>query len=112
MLTKEALNQFTGTEKYYKYFNLKLTDGSYFLAQEGQCFWLLDVILSYQLKLSHIHFQIWQLEKNEDDSAVITMKEDSDKPVLVKQRIPWTDFPLEEVELWLIDGVLILPSEY
>ena len=31
---------------------------------------------------------------------------------LAAQAIPFTDFPLEEVSLWLVDGTLMLPSEY
>jgi hypothetical protein len=28
------------------------------------------------------------------------------------QVIPWTDFPLDTVTLWLADGTLYLPSEH
>ena len=41
-----------------------------------------------------------------------TMQEDSDQPVLVRQEIEYSDFPLDKIELWLIDGVLLLKSEY
>ena len=34
-----------------------------------------------------------------------------EKP-LVTQNIPFTDFPLDTIDLWLCDGVLMLPSEY
>ena len=32
--------------------------------------------------------------------------------VAFKQEIPFTDFPLDEIQLYLANGVLLLPSEY
>ena len=115
MLTEESLMQFTGTEAYHNYFNLKLTDGVCYLAKEGKCFWLLDIILSYQPKYHQIPFQLWELEVKEDKekrSATVYMREDSDKKPLVKQFIPYTDFPLASIKIYVIDGVVLLPSEY
>lgn len=115
MLTEQSLNQFTGTEAYHNYFNLKLTDGVYYLAQEGKCFWLLDIILSYQPKHHQVPFQLWELNIDEAEdkrTAVVTMREDSNQKALVEQRIPYTDFPLDYIKLYLIDGVILLPSEY
>ena len=117
MLDKKVLDGFTGTTRYYHHLigDFNYTDGVHYLAQQGKCYWLLDLIGSYQMsdeKVNKIPFQIWELKVNEDKSAVASMKEDSDKPLLVKQRIPYTDFSLEHIKLWLIDGVLILPSEY
>jgi hypothetical protein len=44
------------------------------------------------------------------------MKEDSDRPILIEQKFDYTDFPLAEMKMYLIDDgenkVLILPSEY
>jgi len=40
------------------------------------------------------------------------MKYDSDLPIQIKQRIPYTDFPLEEFECYCIDKVILLKSEY
>ena len=103
------LANFTGTEHYYQHFpGCKYTDGVKYLAETAGCYWLLDVIFSYRRKDP---FQIWTLVVK-DKKAVVTMKEDSDTPVLIKQEIEYTDFPLDEISLWLIDGVLILPSEY
>lgn len=116
MLTEQSLSQFTGTEKYHKYIcGLKLTDGVNYLATEGKCFWLLDVIASYQPKHHAVPFQVWELEvteKEEKRSAVVTMRKDTDAKILVQQKIPYTDFPLKSVKLYVIDGVILLPSEY
>lgn len=116
MLTEQSLNQFTGTEKYYSYLcGLKLTDGVHYLATEGKCFWLLDIIVSYQPKHHQVPFQLWELNIDEEEdkrTAVITMREDTGKKALVQQRIPYTDFPLDYLKLYVVDKVVLLPSEY
>lgn len=114
-ITETDLNQFIGTEHYYKHWlGFNYTDGVKYLAEKAKAYWLLDLIGSYQSgkKGRKEPFQIWTLEVNEDNSAVAYMKEDSNSPILVKQEIPLTDFPLKTIQLYLIDGVLLLPSEY
>lgn len=107
------LGNFTGTENYYRHWlKFNYTDGVRFLAQEVECYWLLDAIGSYQYKVKNIPFQIWTLKVNEDKTAVLEMKEDSGQPVIIRQEIQYTDFPLEGIELYFIDGVLLLTSEY
>ena len=109
-LTKNELGQFTGTEQWYKHWTGCLfTDGVKYMAGKAGAFWLLDVIFSYRRKEP---FQIWTLKVKADKSAVVTMREDTGQPVKVRQVIPYTDFPLPEIKLFLIDNVLLLPSEY
>ena len=109
-LTENELRQFTGTEQYYRHYLGGLyTDGVQYMAGKAGAFWLLDVIFSYRRKEP---FQIWTLKVKADKSALVTMREDTGQPVKVRQEIPYTDFPLAEIKLYLIDGVLLLPSEY
>ena len=113
--TEIDLEQFTGTENYYKhgFGRLVVTDGVQYLAHQAKAFWLLDAIASYQAKhIAAIPFQIWELTVNDNKTAILTMKEDSDCPVLVKQHIPYTDYPMPKIKLWLVDRVLMLPTEY
>ena len=110
MLTANELEQFTGTENYYRHaFGGKYTDGVAYLAEKAGAYWLLDAIFSYHRAEP---FQVWKLERQVDNTWRLLMSEDSDTPILVRQDIEYSDFPLAKVELWLIDGVLILPSEY
>jgi hypothetical protein len=113
---KHELAQFIGTEKYYYHAigHFNYTDGIRYLAEKAQCYWLLDLIGSYQLnvKIRKIPFQLWELKVNKDSSAVATMKEDSDQPVIIKQAIPYSDFPINYIKFYFIDSVLLLPSEY
>ena len=99
-----------GTENYWKNaaLNFQYTDGVKYLHESCEAYWLLTAISSYRKTEP---FQIWELVKN-GNTAVLTMKEDSDQPELVNQKIPFTDFPLEGIKLYLIDGILLLTSEY
>ena len=81
------------------------------MAKEAECFWLMDIVVSYQPKLKNVPFQIWGIKK-EGDAALVTCKEDSDKEPIVTQKIPYTDFPLEEYEFYCIEGIVLLKGEY
>jgi hypothetical protein len=124
---KEELDGFFGTEGYHRLTlgPLLATDGVKYLAEQGKCFWLIDIVASWQgspvvvknprgsikCAVKEIPFQLWELKK-EGEGAVVTMRTDSGEPALVTQKIPWTDFPLDEVQLYLEGGVLLLPSEH
>lgn len=113
---KAELRQFTGTEQYYYnplFKDFKYTDGVKFLAERARAYWLLDYIFSSQphRNLRGEAFQVWKVRVNQDDSATLTVEDGNDN-VLTTFKVEYTDFPLEEFNLWLIDKVLILPSEY
>lgn len=109
----ENLSNFTGTKNYYRNKNylFEYTDGIKYLAENGGAYWLLDAIASWQKELDSSRIQFWRLKVNSDKSAVLTCERDSDD-IVCEQKIPFTDFPLSEVMLYLCDGVLLLPSEY
>lgn len=120
---QNELNRFTGTENYYRHFTGgKFTDGVKHLADRAGAYWLIDAIFSYQIKrkIRDLPFQIWTLKVlssklgkgKSEPMAILEMKEDTDAPIQVSQKIPFTDFPEGEVKLYLIGGVLLLPSEY
>jgi len=106
----DGLAQFYGTCQWWKNaaLNFTYTDGIKYLWESCESYWLLTAISSYKRTEP---FQVWTLTVK-DRIATLTMKEDKNLPVLVKQEIPYTDFPLDEIQVWLIDGTLILPSEY
>jgi hypothetical protein len=106
-----GLAQCIGTEQYWKngLLSFQYTDGIKFLHEACEAYWLLIAIASHKRKEP---FQLWELKVNDDRSATLTMKEDTGQPSLVEQNIAFTDFPLDEIRLYLIDGVLLLPSEY
>lgn len=112
----EALPSFTGTIQYYRHSgNFIFTDGAAFIAKHcgGGAYWLLDLIISYQYHqtIAKEPFQVYRLKVNADKSALITI-DDGDGKILAKQIIEYTDFPLDEITLWFVDNVILLPSEY
>ena len=103
---------FYGTENYYKHFGGVLTDGIKAMAERFKAFWLIDVVFSYQNKKNNlIPFQVWEITST-GEKATVEMKEDTNKPILVSQKIGFTDFPEGKLKMYLIDNVLLLPSEY
>lgn len=112
------LNQFSGTDGYHKLTlgDTLCTDGVAYLARAGRCYWLIDAIASYQHdpKIKAIPFQLWTftLHPSKGVAGLITMQEDTDAPILVSQKLEYTDFQLPEIKLYLIDGILLLPGEY
>ena len=110
------LDRFTGSEHWYRHPlapRITYTDGAQYVAEAGGAYWLLDAIVSHQLE-PHVRrepFQVWTLEVGDDRAAVLRC-EDGDGGLVVIQAIPFTDFPLPEIELWLQNNVIFLPSEY
>jgi hypothetical protein len=111
------LAQFTGTEKYYRYQNLLLTDGAYYLAEKAGCFWLMDVIWSHAMEngwFGKEDFITCKLTVQENVGDVVF--DDGNGNILVTQHLPFTDFPMEENQLYIVRGetsfVVMLPGEY
>jgi hypothetical protein len=109
------LNHFRGTEYYYKHplGLVKYTDGVKYLAESAECYWLIDVVASYQVekKFNKEKFLVFHLKVNSDLSAKITIT-DGNESILGMQMLEFTDFPLKEITLWCIDRIVLLPSEY
>lgn len=125
---KSQLNQFTGSDQYHDHFlKFKYTDGIKFLADQAECHWLLDIVGSYQPKLSKHpmlrDFQIWLLVVGDShefikpkagNDAVVTCWEDTPKlgvKPAISQQILCTNFPLPQIQLYFENGILLLPSE-
>lgn len=112
---KANLRQFCGTENYFRHSlsGLLFTDGIKYLADEAGAYWLIDAIVSYQTSRlkEKCPFQVWALKVN-NSSGVLTMREDLENLEEIRQEIEYTDFPLDYIKLYLIDNVLLLPSEY
>lgn len=120
MESKEAildiLNNSTGTDSYHRFSPIPgypvITDGVLMLAEASGCFWLLDVIGSYQSdrKLDK-DFQVWKLNVDTENGSAVVQGYNG-TALVVTQEIPYTDFLLEELKLYLMDGVILLSSEY
>ncbi len=137
---------FSGTEQWYRHggfwrHEILLTDGVMHLAENGgrnggTAFWLMDAIASYQGEkvLARHPFQVWRLivtpETEEHNghtvkarcARLVCTNGNNDKPI-VEQEIEYTDFLLNEVQLYAsvepVDAsgkkkrvIILLPSEY
>lgn len=125
MKTIMDLNQFTGTAQYHlDYLGLKLTDGTAFIRDELKAGWLMSDIASVwkcEAKVKDKGFIVITLEINRaKKEATLIFSEDKDGEkyinVLYKQHYKYTDiadyYDGTLIKFYLIDGVLLLPSEY
>ena len=112
----DLIEQARGTTAYHRYTILPhfpvITDGVKAVADAAGCYWLLDIIGSHQGNgLLDPAFQVWKLVVNKaDGSAVVSGYNDTD--LAVRQEVGYTDFPLDEMKLYFIHGVILLPNEY
>jgi len=110
------LTHFTGTERYYR-LNRKclLTDGTKYLADAAEAFWLLDAAASYLIELGTADWFVLVRLNVKDYCAELTL-EDGNGGIRARQQIPYTDFPADQQVLYACwDGehwVIMLPSEY
>ena len=103
--------EFNGTSRYFKnILGLKYTESVKYFAEEHGAFWLVDMIGSYLNKLRKYSFLIIYLDVKGDE-AVLTAKEDTDMPIILKKNIDFTDLKVN-VKFYLSDGVLMFPSDY
>ena len=110
------LTQFIGTTGYYRISRRHLlTDGTKYLAEEAECFWMMDAIASH---LSEIGTNDWfvQVRVAVKASRATMIYDDGNAKEHARQEIPYTDFPLDTITLYAgWDGehwVIMLPSEY
>jgi len=114
----EALPHFNGTEQLWEHRtfagSIYLTDGCNFLREKANCRWIFDLLFSYQQKLKEESFQCWNLIRITGNEFEIKCH-DGDENSLVRQQIPFSDFVLDELTIWLVNEgqpLCMLPSEY
>lgn len=121
MTLQSDLAQFTGTSQYHRVNPLMrrylATDGVAYLAQNARCFWLLDEIsfaLELKKEVKNEEMTFWKLVVK-DEKGVLTA-DDGNGHILYTKRIPYTDFPLPEISIWVSKEpsrtIMLLPSEY
>ncbi|MDD2466938.1 MAG: hypothetical protein PHI97_23330 [Desulfobulbus sp.] len=116
-LNKADLMQFTGSEYWYRHSLVRsvlFTDGAKYVAETGGAYWLLDEIAlaqRFEKKVAGEEFQLWKLAVKQDHTAILACEDGNGRKVLSK-RIPFTDFPLEEIAFYFINNTILLPSEY
>ena len=114
---KLELSQYTGTQQYLfnrLYPKMKYTDGVKAMAIMAEAYWLLDLIgtefFPRQESGEWDYFVTFKLHVANNTMAITIT--DGDCNEYLQHDITYTDFPEGDWELWLIEGILILPSEY
>ena len=119
---QQNLRQFTGTEAYHHWSilfrNFVMTDGAKFLAEEAGAYWLMDAIASHIKAYNTERFVLAKLHKK--SRGWLLRIEDGNDTVLASQKIDFSDFPLDEIDLYVIPQqmehgdvwVILLPQEY
>jgi hypothetical protein len=116
-LTKADLAQFTGTEQWHRHSmvrNVYYTDGIQYIAETGEAYWLINEVAFLQQKpqIAKEEFQRWILQVDLDQSTAILSCDDGNGRILHSKKISYTDFPLDEIKLYVSQNVILLPSEY
>ena len=105
------LSGFHGTEQYYAHAfgRMVFTDGVRYFAEEAGALWFLDIVATEIIRLreAFIHIRLNVAERK----AAATADDGNDR-ILWRKRIPFTDCPPGEYRFYLVDWVLLLPSEY
>ena len=132
-LTEADLSQFTGSDQWTRHSlcrNVIYSQGMEFVAEKAGAHWLIDAIASHEAAnpkmkrecaadedFNYLHF--WTLTVDlQQHTAILSCRKDSNLPLVVKQVIEYTDFPLSEIKVYAgTDGPgqprkLYLPSEY
>lgn len=111
---ESGLEMHAGTTRWFRHWTRRLvyTEGVQYLAEKANAYWLIDLVASWcpHPSLRSEEFVVWKLSVKPDRTA--TAIADGNGRELARQDISLTDFPLEEVSLYLTDNTLLLPSEY
>jgi hypothetical protein len=123
LLTKQelqlGLGQFTTIDGWYHHClnQYVFTDGVKWLCDHTQCSGLLTAIAycQFRIKLQHRSlepFQIWHLQCAADGSGVLTCQAPGTSTVIITRPLNAMDSVLDDLTLWLVNGMLLLPNEY
>ena len=124
MKTREEILQelpnFYGTENYFRlsplFRTFVLTDGAKYLADAAGAWWLMDAIASHLGSYRDEGFVVAKLQRATATNGWVLRLEDGNDGLLADQLIEFSDFPLDEITLYVIQQddlrVILLPSEY
>lgn len=116
MTLKQELEQFYGTENYYRispFAPYVLTDGVKYLADKAQCYWLVNDIICNKLNTDLKDEEFIVIKTTKTDNGVVVNYEDGNKNKLYKETYPYSTLPDDgEFTLWFENNVIYLPSEH
>ena len=112
---QKTIESFDGPDELYRHAinrNVVFSQGARFVAESCGAYWLIDeiAIAQFKPKVKVEEFQAWKL-KVTGGTTVLTM-DDGNNHTLFVMKLPFTDFPLPEVTLWVENNTIYLPSEH
>ena len=112
---EQALARHSGSLERFRHWTTRIvyTPGIADMAEMCSAYWLIDLVASHQVAPSvrAEEFQVWKLTVAADRTA-LAVADDGNGREVARQVIEFTDFPLDEMTLWLVSGTLLLPGEY
>lgn len=118
---KERIQHFNGSLVLYQIpiIGTKFTEGIKYLAEAGECFWLVtDTSVIAKSLMDKSRFISIDFKKFTEEEKTIMGYEakidysDGNGLIFETQKYHLTDFPLDEIRLFFVDDTLMLPSEY
>ena len=115
-MLKDDLQQFYGTEHYYRLTpNVVITDGVKYFADKAEAYWLITdiaIITTTNKQLKDNYFIVIKTRKK-DNGGIIVQYEDGNYNPLYIEEYPIADLPDDgEFNIWKESNVLLLPSEH
>ena len=117
----EQLQGFCGSTTCFKIplVKARYTEGVKYLAEQAQCHWLItDTAVVCKSLKNKSTFIVILFKRNSTSVQERTHKEakiayaDGNGTILLEQEYEYTDFPLDELRLFFVDDMLMLPNEY
>lgn len=110
-LELKALNQFIGTQQYYKVLGFNVTEGIKYVMENGYSWFVTDFlsVVGFTQKLRKEGFLSIKLKLQ--DSKGLMVVDDGNGNILYEQRYQYTDAK-REINLYFCNDVLMLNREY
>jgi hypothetical protein len=114
----DLMEQFCGTEQYYRLTSCLITDGMKAVADRAGAYWLAEDIGCFSMEIAeryhHLHPIIFWVLTVKDGKASLVAWDDipSENPPLYQHHYDYTDFPEGDWKFYYQQGVVFLPSEY
>ena len=110
--TLKDLELYHGTEHYYKVLGSKVTDGVYYIMNNGYSWFVTDFLSLVFCKHKNLRNQTFlSIKLKLEDSKGVMVVTDGDNHVLYEQKYSYTDAK-REIDLFFTDNVLMLAGEY
>lgn len=113
MTLKQELEQFYGTENWYRVppFQILITDGVKHFVEKGEASWAVSDILATATALKQQ--MLVAVVTSKDGKAIIEYEDGNyNKFEFATAKYPHTDLEEGVYRFYVMDGVMLLPSEY